>query len=115
MVQTLFENYAKTYDKRVFKSTLECDFLEQELNHNKSLKILDVGCGTGRHSIELTKRGYAVTGIDFSESQLASAREKAAKENLMIDFQKHDARNLPFDKEFDFAIMLCEVGFLNRN
>lgn len=110
---TLFENYAKTYDKESFtQGTVgECDFIEQELNHNKSLKILDVGCGTGRHSIELTKRGYAVTGIDFSESQLASAREKAAKENLKIDFRKLDARNLPFDKEFDAAIMLCEGGF----
>ncbi|RPI59458.1 MAG: class I SAM-dependent methyltransferase, partial [Ignavibacteriales bacterium] len=83
----------------------------QELNHNRSLYILDVGCGTGRHSIELTKRGYTVIGIDFSESQLASAREKAAKENLKIDFQKHDARNLPFENEFDAAIMLCEGGF----
>ena len=111
--ETLFENYAKTYDKESFTqgTSGECDFLEQELNHNKLLKILDVGCGTGRHSIELTKRGYSVTGIDFSESQLASAREKAAKENLKIDFQKHNARNLPFNKEFDFAIMLCEGGF----
>ena len=111
--ETLFENYAKTYDKESFtQGTIgECDFIELELNHNKSLKILDVGCGTGRHSIELTKRGYFITEIDFSESQLASARAKAAKENLKIDFQKHDARNLPFDKEFDFAIMLCEGGF----
>ena len=66
--ETLFENYAKTYDKESFTqgTSGECDFLEQELNHNKLLKILDVGCGTGRHSIELTKRGYSVTGIDFS-------------------------------------------------
>ena len=111
--ETLFENYAKTYDKESFtqETVCECDFIEQELNHNKSLKILDVGCGTGRHSIELTKRGYSVTGIDFSEAQLASAREKAAKENLKIDFQKHDARNLPFENEFDSAVMFCEGGF----
>lgn len=75
------------------------------------MKILDVGCGTGRHSIELTKRGYTVTGIDLSKSQLALAREKAKTEKLNIDFQKHDARNLPFINEFDVAIMLCEGGF----
>ena len=111
--ETLFENYAKTYDKESFTQGTagECDFIEQELNYNKSLKILDVGCGTGRHSIEMTKRGYSVTGIDLSESQLARAREKAAIENLKIDFQKHDARNLPFNNEFDAAIMLCEGGF----
>jgi len=111
--EELFENYGKTYDKESFtQGTIgECYFIEQELNFNKSLKILDVGCGTGRHSIELSKRGYSVTGIDLSESQLAQARAKAIKENLNIDFQKHDARNLPFNKEFGAAIMLCEGGF----
>ena len=111
--EELFENYSKTYDKESFtQGTIgECDFIEKELNYNKSLKILDVGCGTGRHSIELSKRGYSVIGIDFSESQLLRAKEKSAAENLKISFQKHDARNLPFNKEFDTAIMLCEGGF----
>ena len=89
----------------------ECDFIEKEINFDKSLKILDVGCGTGRHAIELSKRGYNVTGIDLSESQLKRAREKAAENNLSIDFQRQDARNLPFNNEFDVAIMLCEGGF----
>ena len=64
-----------------------------------------------RHSIELTKRGYNVTGIDLSESQLQRAREKAEAENLKIDFLKLDARSLPFKSEFDTAIMLCEGSF----
>lgn len=111
--EILFENYANRYDNEVFtQGTIgECDFIEKEVNFNKSLKILDVGCGTGRHSIELTKRGYTVTGIDLSESQLALARKKATKEKLIIDFQKQDARNLLFRNEFDLAIMLCEGGF----
>ncbi|NWF88412.1 MAG: class I SAM-dependent methyltransferase [Ignavibacteriaceae bacterium] len=111
--ETLFENYAQKYDNESFtQGTIgECDFIEKELNSNKSLKILDVGCGTGRHSIELSKRGYSLTGIDLSESQLAHAREKAKKENLEIEFLKHDARKLPFVNEFDAAIMLCEGGF----
>jgi 2-polyprenyl-3-methyl-5-hydroxy-6-metoxy-1,4-benzoquinol methylase len=75
------------------------------------LKILDVGCGTGRHAIELTKRGYNVTGIDLSESQLERAREKATEAGFDIKFMKADARNLPFNEEFDVAIMLCEGGF----
>ncbi len=111
--ESLFENYAKKYDRENFtQGTLgECDFIEQELTFDRSLKILDVGCGTGRHAIELTKRGYRITGIDLSESQLARAREKAIEQGLSIDFQKHDARNLPFNNEFDAAIMLCEGGF----
>ena len=111
--ESLFENYAHKYDKECFvQGTMgECDFIEQELNHDKSLKIIDVGCGTGRHSIELTKRGYNVTGIDLSDSQLTRAREKAKGAGVEIDFQGHDARNLPFEGEFDLAIMLCEGGF----
>ncbi|MGC9344726.1 MAG: class I SAM-dependent methyltransferase, partial [Bacteroidales bacterium] len=111
--ETLFENYGKKYDKEVFTQGTagECDFIEKELDYNKSLKILDVGCGTGRHAIESTKRGYQVTGIDLSESQLQRAREKAEKEDLKIDFQRQDARSLSFSKEFDVAIMLCEGGF----
>ncbi len=89
----------------------ECDFLEKEFGYDKSLRILDIGCGTGRHAIELTKRGYNVTGIDLSESQLRRAAEKAAAEGLTITFMNHDARNLPFNSEFDAAIMLCEGGF----
>ncbi len=111
--EKLFDNYGKKYDKEIFtQGTIgECDFIEKELNYNKSLIILDVGCGTGRHSIELSKRGYMLTGIDLSESQLEKAREKAIANNLRIDFLRHDARNLPFENRFDAAIMLCEGGF----
>jgi len=111
--ESLFENYGLKYDNENFtQGTVgECDFIENELTFDKSLKILDVGCGTGRHTIKLSKRGYDVTGIDLSESQLARAREKAESNKLKIDFQKQDARNLPFNNEFDAAIMLCEGGF----
>jgi len=111
--ESLFENYGIKYDNEIFvQGTVgECDFIEQEIKFNKSVKILDVGCGTGRHSIELTKRGYKVTGIDLSESQLSSAERKAKAENLEIDFRKQDARKLPFKNEYDLAIMLCEGAF----
>ena len=111
--ESLFENYGRKYDHESFTQGTkgECDFVESELKYNKLLNILDVGCGTGRHSIELTKRGYSVTGIDLSVSQLARAKEKADKCNLKIDFQQQDARNLTFNHDFDIALMLCEGGF----
>jgi SAM-dependent methyltransferase len=111
--EELFENYGKKYDDEVFtKGTAgECDFVEKEISYNKHFKILDIGCGTGRHSRELAKRGYSVTGIDLSESLLNRAKDLAVKDGLKIDFQIQDARALNFSKEFDLAIMICEGGF----
>jgi len=111
--EQLFENYAHKYDKECFVQGTggECDFIEQEIDHDKSLKIIDIGCGTGRHAIELTKRGYSVTGVDLSEDQIKRAKEKAQEAGVTIEFQTQDARNLPFKEEFDLAIMLCEGGF----
>ena len=111
--ETLFENYGQKYDSECFtQGTIgECDFLEKEINFNKELMIIDIGCGTGRHSIELSKRGYSITGIDLSESLLQKAREKALQNGLHINFLRHDARNMPFEDQFDVAIMMCEGGF----
>ena len=84
--EELFENYGTKYDRESFvQGTIgECDFIEQEINYDKNIQILDIGCGTGRHSIELAKRGYTVTGIDLSKSQLNRAKEKASAQNLSI-------------------------------
>ncbi len=82
--EELFENYGLKYDEEVFtQGTMgECDFIEKEAGYNKGIKILDIGCGTGRHAIELTRRGYNVTGVDLSESQLFRARQKARAAKL---------------------------------
>ena len=111
--EKLFENYGLQYDNENFVCGTqgECDFIEKEIGFNKQSRILDIGCGTGRHSLELTKRGYKVVGIDLSDSMLKRAMEKASEQNLVISFLKHDARNLPFSDEFDLAIMLCEGAF----
>ncbi len=95
--ESLFENYARKYDKEPYVQGTagECDFIEEEIGRDKSLKIIDIGCGTGRHAIELTKRGYNVTGIDFSGNQIKRAREKAEEAGVRIDFQIQDARKLP--------------------
>lgn len=111
--EELFTNYAQKYDRESFvRGTIgECDFIEREINYDQNTKILDIGCGTGRHAIELATRGYKVTGIDLSESQLKRAKEKASAQNLAINFAQHDARKLTYINEFDLVIMLCEGGF----
>ena len=111
--EELFNNYAEKYENEVFTQGTqgEVDFIESEINHDKNCRILDVGCGTGRHAIELAKRGYSVTGVDLSLNMLKKAREKAFSAGVHVNFQLGDARSLPFKDEFDLVIMLCEGGF----
>jgi len=111
--EEFFENASRKYDQESFTvGTIgECDFIEQEIVSDKSCRILDVGCGTGRHAIELAGRGYGITGVDLSPSQIRRAREKAKEAGLDIRFEEMDARNMPFHEEFDLVIMLCEGGF----
>jgi len=111
--ELLFANYGNTYDKESFtQGTVgEADFVERELGGDRSKRILDIGCGTGRHAIELARRGYRVTGFDLSEAQLRRAREKAEAANVSVDFQRRDATLPHFNQEFDAAVMFCEGGF----
>jgi 2-polyprenyl-3-methyl-5-hydroxy-6-metoxy-1,4-benzoquinol methylase len=109
----LFENYARAYDKESFTqgSIGEVDFIEQEINFDKSKKILDLGCGAGRHAIELARRGYNVIGVDLSASQLNRAKEKAKENGMAVRFIQEDARELNFMDEFNLVIMICEGAF----
>ncbi|MBM4399286.1 MAG: class I SAM-dependent methyltransferase [Candidatus Cloacimonetes bacterium] len=111
--EELFADYGETYEEESYtKGTAgEVDFLEREIGFDKATLILDIGCGTGRHSIELAKRGYTVTGIDLSESMLAKARSQAEAAGVNVDFIRADAREFDFQGRFDLAIMLCEGAF----
>ncbi len=111
--EELFENYAGGYDRESFtQGTIqEADFIEQVIGHDRFLKVLDIGCGTGRHSIELAKRGYTVMGIDLSESLLNRARQKAAEAGVSPTFLRQDARALNFNAVFDVTLIICEGAF----
>jgi len=111
--EELFTDYARTYDRESFtQGTLgEVDFIEQELGADRSRRILDVGCGTGRRAIELARRGYRVTGIDLSESQLARAGQKAREAGVEVTFLRRDASDFRFEEPFDLVIMICEGVF----
>jgi SAM-dependent methyltransferase len=72
----------------------EVDFLEEVLGLLPGASVLDVGRGTGRHSVELARRGYRVTGADISQGML-----------------REDARELKLGRQFDACICLCEGSF----
>ncbi|HBX49979.1 MAG: SAM-dependent methyltransferase [Bacteroidetes bacterium RIFOXYA12_FULL_35_11] len=111
--EEIFENFADGYDREIFtQGTIgEVDFFEKEINFNKNYRILDIGCGTGRHSLELARRGYYVTGIDLSDSLLQKAQQIAEEEKLKVRFLKKDARRFSFEGKFDLVLMICEGAF----
>jgi SAM-dependent methyltransferase len=68
--------------------------------------ILDLPCGEGRHSLELARLGYRVTAVDRTEAYLQTARERAAAEQLELEFVEADMREFVRPQAFDGAINL---------
>lgn len=95
----------------------DCDFLEDVFTTfgHQVRDILDIACGTGRHALEMARRGYAVTGIDISENMLNLARKKALDQNLHVNFVREDMRELDFSEGFDAAYMLFTAIIVTRN
>ena len=89
-------------------TTQEIDFVVEALGLNPGDRVLDVGCGPGRHSHELARRGIVVHGIDISQRFIDLATQSAPPG---ASFERLDARSLRFHKEFDAAICLCEGAF----
>jgi len=108
----LYQNFPN-YDQEPYTRATqgEVDFIEQEIGYDRAKTILDVGCGTGRHALELARRGYKVAGVDLSDSLLAQARETAQTENLDVTFITCDARALDLKTPFDVVLSICEGAF----
>jgi SAM-dependent methyltransferase len=88
----------------------EVAFLVECLSLEPGARILDVGCGPGRHAHALGARGFEVVGVDISERFIALARENAPA-GAPMTFERADARALRFDSEFDAVISLCQGAF----
>ena len=85
----------------------QVDGVERMLGLTPEMRILDVCCGYGRHSLELARRGYRhVVGVDFSRPLLARAWRTARAEGLRVTFRREDMRRLPFRGSFDVALNL---------
>jgi len=89
----------------------EIDFLWDELSLSSGQRVLDVGCGPGRHSLELARRGVDVTGVDASPEFIELATNAAQEGGLAATFEVLDVRDLSYDAAFDAAICLCQGGF----
>ena len=117
MSEAVFQQgYADQYDlfygDKDYES--ECDLLEQAVQRycqEPVHTILDMGCGTGNHSIPLARRGYQVHGVDISENMLAHAVEKTQKVTFKYPpvFSQGDVRSVDFGNQFDAVLMMFAV------
>lgn len=91
----------------------EVRFVIEHLNLKPGNRVLDVGCGPGRHALALGAHGINVVGLDISQRFVDLGNQSAQSSSLpgTVQFIKGDARNLPFSAEFDAVISLCQGGF----
>lgn len=108
-----WNQYAKSYDNLLRHYRPYQDLLQEVCNHidsyakGRSLRILDVGCGTGNYSLELSHRGHRVVGIDFSPSMMKRAQQKKDGGSEWPQFLFNDLNNiLPF-KDDSFDAVIC--------
>ncbi len=95
----------------------EVDFIIEELSLSPGEKILDIGCGSGRHAVEFAKRGFKVTGIDISPHQIELAKKRAENEEVDVEFIVMDGLQINYKEEFDavlnlYTSVLGELGSL---
>jgi len=116
-----YQTEAKQYDRHRLNCT--CKIMYDEIlketiyNYIKECDyILEAGCGTGRFSIYLAKKGKKVVAMDASKEMLNIAREKAVKENVenKIEFVEGDIENIPFnDKSFHGVLSFAVLRHFN--
>jgi SAM-dependent methyltransferase len=94
--ETFFQGVAVEFWNRATPpafTLVEVDFLEKALAPPPGASLLDIPCGSGRHSVELARRGYRMTGIDLSTDFLKGARSRAAEAKVELDLRPGDMRD----------------------
>ncbi len=114
-----YKKFADYYDliyKGIVNYENECQILKTIFTkhyHKEPKSILDLGCGTGSHTIPLLKCGYNVTGIDISPAMIEKAKVRAEKEGINAKFLVQDMRRLNLRTKFQCAVcMFGAFGYL---
>jgi len=72
-------------------------------------RILDAGCGNGRHVVFFSQQGFDVYGIDISQEAVEIAKAWLDKEGLKAHLQVRNMERLPFENEYFDVVISCEV------
>lgn len=98
------------------RTVAEVSSIEKILELQSGFKVLDVPCGHGRHSVELAKCGYEVTGSELNRFFLDEAQKAAETAGVSIHLCQSDMRELDFNNEFDVALNLfTSMGFFDKD
>ncbi len=95
-----------------WNTDVECDFLERCLTTYgppRAARLLDLGCGGGRHLLALATRGYKVAGVDIRPEMVEFVRQEAEKAHLPIEVRVGDLRHLDVKGPFDLAFCLMDT------
>lgn len=92
--------------QRVAAATEDMEKVVALIGLEPGASVLDLCCGVGRHSLELARRGYNVTGVDRTLSYLEKARKQAEEEKLEVEFVQDDMRNFVRPESFDCVISM---------
>lgn len=99
------EDYLKVYPHRdEDEARQQVDFVERIMPLSSARRILDLGCGSGRHALEMSERGYNITCFDLSSVLLSMAKKKGGNDNCCVRFVEGDMRDLPFKSVFDVVV-----------
>ncbi len=101
------EDYLRTLPFLTPQATqAEAEFVIDAMALQPAAQVLDVGCGYGRHAMELAARGFHVVGLDLSTPLLVRGGEESHRRGLTINFVRGDMRELDFENQFDAAYCL---------
>jgi len=95
-----------------WNTEVECDFIEAALQRYgppKATSLLDIGCGAGRHLVDLAKRGYQMTGVDVRPEMVAHVHAEAKQAKLPIRASVDDLRRLTVTDTFDAAFCFMDT------